>query len=566
MSDWAMYSALSGTDNWERKRQDRAQNLMLAEKMEQRAQKSMNDQMQMEAGMNEYLNQASQFDVMPEDQERINELEKRSRRDIIKGITKFNGDLKKYMASGGLTDLNGYKNSILKSEEVKNAAANKSTYADFVKAKQSNLYVGRAEVQVPVYDKKGNIQLKNGKPVTKSANLTMDKQMALFKKGIITKINIGNVEKKADVNPLTFKSVYKDDLRPWSKDNIVTEQDVYNVAIMSGSEEQARDIAKNYGKEFSEGKAWKFKAMNNLELQKLKSGIQVDKARVQKLTTVKSSKSKGSSKTRLLNTVNNQFDELKVGTMASDVLTPGAERGSTMWGEGFKNIMNKGTSAPIASKKLRDFWGDYFVNGAGKNKIAYDINFDNIAAKDKANNTNSLEEYPSFGRYDISTADSVVPLEYVRKKVNGKIKKFVKLEVSFQDERAGGLEDGIPESVRYATGDEDSDLDHLANNWVLSQKAYNTGNRDDKDLSSTDVRTGHVLVDVTDDLQLPNFVTQVNRASGITSAMDGAPQSTTRQNTIDDKNENMNALILLLQEEGFEGEALDQELYRLLNQ
>jgi len=390
--------------------------------------------------------------------------------------------------------------------------------------------------------------------------------MALFKKGIITKINIGNVEKKADVNPMTFKSVYKDDLRPWSKDNIVTEQDVYNVAIMSGSEEQARDIAKNYGKEFSEGKAWKFKAMNNLELQKLKSGIQVDKARVQKLTTVKSSKSKGSSKTRLLNTVNNQFDELKVGTMASDVLTPGAERGSTMWGEGFKNIMNKGTSAPIASKKLRDFWGDYFVNGAGKNKIAYDINFDNIAAKDKANNTNSLEEYPSFGRYDISTADAIVPLEYVRKKVNGKIKKFVKLEVSFQEKRAGNISDGIPESVRYAIGDEDSDLDHLANNWVLSEKAYNTGDKRDRELSSTDVRTGHVLVDVTDDLQLPNFVTQVNRASGITSAMDGAPQSTTRQNTIDDKNENMNALILLLQEEGFEGEALDQELYRLLNQ
>jgi len=198
MGNWALYGALSGTDNWQQKRQDRAMNLMLSEKMESRAQNDMKAEMEMEEGMNQYFDQMNQFDVLAEDQDRINEVEKESRRNVIRGITKFNGDLKRYMASGGISDMHDYKNNILKSDAVKNAKSNKQTYAQYVDAMRNGKYIGKGMVEVPEYDKEGYpISDKDDKIKTTQKNLSMDQQMALFKKGLISRISLGNIEDKA---------------------------------------------------------------------------------------------------------------------------------------------------------------------------------------------------------------------------------------------------------------------------------------------------------------------------------------------------------------------------------
>ena len=112
-ADWGLYSALRGQDNWAQKRQDKMQNLMLLEKREQKAQKDLADQNQIEQGMQEYFDEISKLDALAEDQGRIQEEEKNARRNIYKGIAAVNGNLKAYMSTGGISALSEYKRTIL---------------------------------------------------------------------------------------------------------------------------------------------------------------------------------------------------------------------------------------------------------------------------------------------------------------------------------------------------------------------------------------------------------------------------------------------------------------------
>ena len=177
MGDFGLYAALSGTDNWAQKRQDKASNLMMLQNMEQRSEKQLASQMQAEQGIQEQLDLMSTFDVLPEDQKAIEEVENKARMNIIKGITKFNGDLKKYVSSGGLTDLGEYKRSILTSSQMKNAVTNKAQYAQYIDAKQKDMFVGKAQIEVPVFDSKGNPQMKDGEIV---------REMKIFFRQILT--------------------------------------------------------------------------------------------------------------------------------------------------------------------------------------------------------------------------------------------------------------------------------------------------------------------------------------------------------------------------------------------
>ena len=87
MGDFGLYAALSGTDNWAQKRQDKMSNLMMLERMEQRSERQLAAQMQAEVGIQEMLDKMSTFDVLPEDQKAIEQKEQEARLGIIKGIT-----------------------------------------------------------------------------------------------------------------------------------------------------------------------------------------------------------------------------------------------------------------------------------------------------------------------------------------------------------------------------------------------------------------------------------------------------------------------------------------------
>lgn len=546
MSDWAMYSALSGTDNWARKRQDRAQNLMLAEKMEQRAQRDLDSQMKMEQGINEYLSAISNFDVLPEDQERVNEMEKETRRNVIRGITKFNGDLKKYMASGGLSDLSDYKNTILKSEEFKNASANKQSYAQYIEAKKNGMFVGKGVVQVPVYDKNGKVKFKNGKPVTESKKVSMEQQMALFKKGIINRISVGDIEKKVTINSQLFKQNYKDARTPWAKDNLVSEQDVYNQAILSGSEEQARQIANDYGRNLTKENALRWKAMDETELIKLRSELQKNKSIIEKNRASSSKSSTGKSKRlRTLNTLPYMFNQLEVGEMTSSGYNSNVS-GDGMLGKlgGEGNI--KSTKPSPISNEAADYWAGYLgKNGAGSSQKVYDANYGNYSEEARKNGA---------GLHDITQATKVVPVGLEKLKIPGtnEVGSFVKLRVTY-DERTKNDENTLPPFL------EDYEDDEVAwTNWEKSEKVIEVYKKSNLglggyepgefDAEKIDSFTGFVYRRIDNEIKSKPFLGSYNTELGLKDNLDNAPESQTLQSAAQDRDREIDKSVSQLKE------------------
>ena len=61
MGDFGLYAALSGTDNWAQKRQDKMSNLMMLERMEQRSERQLASQIQAEEGIQKQLDLINSF-------------------------------------------------------------------------------------------------------------------------------------------------------------------------------------------------------------------------------------------------------------------------------------------------------------------------------------------------------------------------------------------------------------------------------------------------------------------------------------------------------------------------
>lgn len=248
-ADWGLYSALRGTDNWAQKRKDKMDSLMFLEKREQRAQQDLQKQTELEAGMQEYFDKISSLDALAEDQGRIQDEEKKARRDIYKGLAAVNGNLKTYMTTGGVSALGKYKRDVLNSDAVKNAALNKVNMTNFVKDKSDGKYIKNVEVDVPEMEADGKTpKLKNGVPVTKREAVGMERALEMFQKGIITKLPYSGSEVKVKLDPTKFSAVTKDPNNPFVA-MAVTTDDIFNYAIEQGaSKEYAKELAIEYGK------------------------------------------------------------------------------------------------------------------------------------------------------------------------------------------------------------------------------------------------------------------------------------------------------------------------------
>ena len=176
MADFGLYSALRGTDNWKQRRQDKAMNMKIVEQNALDAEAAQQQSMKAETEINKYFEDMQNLEVLPEDQERVKQIEQNSRASVVKGIAKYNGDLKRYMSSGGITDLGAYKNSVMKSQEVKQAMSNKTNLnAYLTDAAKGDRFFKKVDVE--------------GKP------MNFDEQMALFRAGKISKINYNGSEK-----------------------------------------------------------------------------------------------------------------------------------------------------------------------------------------------------------------------------------------------------------------------------------------------------------------------------------------------------------------------------------
>jgi len=495
MGDFGLYAALSGTDNWAQKRQDKASNLMMLQNMEQRSEKQLAAQMQAEQGIQEQLDLMSTFDVLPEDQKAIEEVENKARMNIIKGITKFNGDLKKYVSSGGLTDLGEYKRSVLTSSEMKNAVTNKAQYAQYIDAKQKDMFVGKAQVEVPVFDSKGNPRMKDGEIVREIKNLTMDEQMALRKRGLLDRLQVGMIEKKARINPDYFKRNYKDATKPWSADNIVTEQNIRNTLKSQGfSDEQANKLANEYGDGLTAENALKWKAMNQLELENQQAATQYRLSKANGSST-------GSDKTRITNTIGTTFDKLKKrpGLMMPTV--------GNLKVEGAL-----GAQKPIDPKAMK-FFKEWFKES---NPKVYDAHY------------GLFKENKSDGRYDLRGAD-VNFQEYVTKFNDDtqQVESFIKAQVFYPEDLSPF--DDIGEERK--------------SNWIETNRNYLIEKSGEKELVENPGYLGQVLIPVENVAYNTRMAASLAKYQNIGTNVNRAPTGNTFQGDIANNQERTNNMV-----------------------
>lgn len=248
MPKFAVYQALMAHNDWDRERKDKAMNLAVMEKHVALQKQKQASQLAAQEQLGQFLQTVDGLDYEPEDIERLQELEKTERSSIIDGVRKANGDVRSYMASGGLMALNNYKSNILNSKEAKNAVETKEAMAGYIKDRQDGKFISGGYVEVPMGDGKSERKY-----------MSMNEQIALFRQKKIDKINYFGSEDKVDVNMLDFKKYSKDAIRPYG-DNTVTQADVKQLAISKGaSEEQAQTIAENIGRVWKEsGETWKW--------------------------------------------------------------------------------------------------------------------------------------------------------------------------------------------------------------------------------------------------------------------------------------------------------------------
>ena len=268
MADWGLYTALRGTDNWAQRRQDKMMNLQIAEKEAAREEARTQKEMLAEENINKYLDEMANLDVLPEDQERIKEVERKARFNIIKGIAENNGDLARYVSSGGISDLHEYKNSITQSEQVQNAMQSKENMGLIVADMQKgNRWFKRVEVEYAKRDKDGNeAEDKNGNPIIIREMVDEKKQLALFKKGYIDKIQYNGSEQRIKMNPMTFKDRYRDPKNPTGFNKVTATDVMFRATHEGASEEYAKYMTKNYIDRYNAtGQAWNWKAMSPQE-------------------------------------------------------------------------------------------------------------------------------------------------------------------------------------------------------------------------------------------------------------------------------------------------------------
>lgn len=243
MAGYGLYYALRGKNNWAQRRQDAQINLQYQQQMAQMEQEDLQQSLLAEKEIQDAFDVVRQMDYLEGDKERVFNKEKQLRSNIVKQIGAYNGDLKRYMSAGGMSDLKNYQRSLEDSQEVKLAKQNKAELAMYMEdLKKGGKYFRKTKLRIPLEDEQGN---RTGEFEEKLVDFK--EQLALHQKGMINTLRYAGSEELANVNAFTFKDKIKDAKNPLG-DNRVTMSDVYNAAIMQKgvSEEQAYDIAKKY--------------------------------------------------------------------------------------------------------------------------------------------------------------------------------------------------------------------------------------------------------------------------------------------------------------------------------
>lgn len=234
--DVNLYNAIRQESLYDKKKQNAAENMMLQEKMLQRQQKKEAEQLHMQESREIFLDQIQQTinQFLPEDADRIKQVEMQQRQSVYNAVKDAGGDMKRFYMMGGHKVLRDYKNSIMNSEQVTKGLKNRSQMQqiskDFSEGKIFH------DVTVDVTTESGEKEKRQ---------VSVNEALDLFRNGYIDHIPYNGSEKPVDVDFTKFAKNYAS--RSPYKATRVTKQDlIYALQLEGQSPDIARRVAEQY--------------------------------------------------------------------------------------------------------------------------------------------------------------------------------------------------------------------------------------------------------------------------------------------------------------------------------
>lgn len=295
--DWGFLGAIAGRKNFDALKQEKLRELNLVQQQNAILENNVAQQQAAADGVSQYLDIVNNLKVLPEGLDRIKKIDADLRTNITKGILESNGDVKKWILSGGDRVLKEYQ---------KNLVNNDVTQREIANAYQTNKWL--ADQQAGLQERWSGMN-EDGTPIT------FDQQFKKYKNGEIDQLNYNGAFKLPEYNSTIPKRyAFEDKYKPKS----ATINDVYNDAF-----QQFKDLPLNDRQQAARHHA-------EIYRQQLQSGAapyqflhdQMSPVDYAKIENLKSSTRKNNAEVATLSELKNRLTEIQKGNVKIDGVQP----------------------------------------------------------------------------------------------------------------------------------------------------------------------------------------------------------------------------------------------------
>lgn len=291
--DWGFLGALAGRKNFDALKQEKLRELSLVQQQNAMLENDVAKQQAAADGVSKYLDTINNLKVLPEGLDRIKKIDADLRTNISKGILEANGDVKKWILSGGDRVLKEYQ---------KNLVNNDVTQREIANAYQTNKWM--ADKQAGLQERWSGMN-EDGTPIT------FDQQFQKYKNGQIDQLNYNGAFKRPDYTPI-FSTIYghEDKYKP----RTASQKEVYWDAYR-----QAKDLNEQDRRQHATQEALRYDASNENYQYKHDQMSPVDYARINNLN---SSTRKNNAEVAALSELKNRLVEINKGNQRPDGVQP----------------------------------------------------------------------------------------------------------------------------------------------------------------------------------------------------------------------------------------------------
>lgn len=229
MGSAGLLLSLQGQSNWDSIRQERQRELQLASLQSQLAKQDFTEHQQAAQQMQDYLSTVGKIKVLDPAIKGIQDREEELSKKVLDGLYKSRGDAKKYLAEGGVVDMQQYKDNLLNDPLVAKGVMSSANYNRAIADKQAGL-------------------------VTRG---TFDEDVAKYFKGEIDALPYQGAYKRPDFGGMGKMYSEMEGTNPYKSEVVRPERvyiDAVAIAEKQGSNyEDARDAANKFVSVYSKG-------------------------------------------------------------------------------------------------------------------------------------------------------------------------------------------------------------------------------------------------------------------------------------------------------------------------